>query len=68
MHTFRLVFISLISQKTQIGRKNIKFLTNGIESLIQPDVSMLAWPLSRRACRLEAPVLIKGKDVRWVKG
>lgn len=65
MHTFRLVFISLISQKTQIGRKNIEFLTNGIEGLIQPDVSMLAWPLSRRACRLEAPVLIEGKDVRW---
>lgn len=64
MRTFRLVFISLIPQNTQIGRENIKFLANGIEGLIQPDLSMLAWPLSGGACRLEAPVLIEGGDVR----
>lgn len=67
MDTFGLVLVPLISQQTQIGRENIKFLTNGIEGLVEPGMRVLAWPLSRWARRLEAPVLIESGHVRWMR-
>lgn len=67
MRTFGLVFVPLISQKTQIGRENIEFLANGIKGFIQPRVSMLAWPLSGGTRWLKAPMLDEDEDIRRIE-
>lgn len=66
MRTFGFILVSLIAKNAKVRGDNIKFLADGIDGLIKPDMTVLVWPLGRGNRRLQAPMLLKqGKSV-WV--
>jgi len=64
MPTFGLVFVPLVSEKAEVTCENVEFLSHGIEGLIEPPMGMLSRPLSGRAGRLKAPMLVKMEVIR----
>jgi hypothetical protein len=57
VRTFGFILVSLIAKNTEVRGDNIEFLTNGIDGLIEPGMTMLVWSLGRRNRRLQAPML-----------
>jgi hypothetical protein len=59
VRTFRFVLVSLVAKDTKVRGENFKLLTNGINGLIKPGMTMLVWPLGGWNRRLQAPMLLK---------
>jgi len=61
VHTFGFVLVSLIAKDTEVRGDNIEFLTDDIDGLVKPGMSVLIWPLGGWNRGLQAPMLLKQK-------